>query len=29
MLMLLPILVVFLAFQKRLIGNLAIGGIKG
>jgi multiple sugar transport system permease protein len=29
MLMLIPILIVFLIFQKRLIGNLAIGGIKG
>lgn len=29
MLMLVPILVIFLIFQKRLIGNLTIGGIKG
>ena len=29
MLMLLPILVIFLVFQKRLIGNLTVGGIKG
>lgn len=29
MLMLIPVLVVFLIFQKRLIGNLAVGGIKG
>ena len=27
--MLVPILVVFLVFQKRLLGNLTIGGIKG
>jgi len=29
MLMLIPILVLFLAFHKRLLGNLTIGGIKG
>ncbi len=29
MLMLIPILAVFLVFQKKLMGNLAIGGIKG
>ncbi len=29
MLMLIPILTVFLIFQKKLMGNLAIGGIKG
>lgn len=29
MLMLVPILIVFFIFQKRLIGNLAVGGIKG
>ncbi len=29
MLMLLPILVLFLAFHKRLLGNLTVGGIKG
>ena len=28
-LMLVPILVVFLIFQKRLLGNLTVGGIKG
>ena len=27
--MLIPILVIFLIFQKRLLGNLTIGGIKG
>ena len=29
MLMLLPILAIFLVFQKKLVGNLAVGGIKG
>ena len=29
MLMLIPILALFLAFHKRLLGNLTIGGIKG
>jgi ABC transporter, permease protein len=29
MLMLIPILIVFLIFHKRLIGNLTMGGIKG
>ena len=29
MLMLIPILIVFLCFHKRLIGNLTVGGIKG
>ena len=29
MLMLLPILAIFLVFQRRLIGNLTVGGIKG
>ena len=29
MLMLVPILIVFLCFHKRLIGNLTVGGIKG
>lgn len=29
MIMFLPILAVFLVFQKRLIGNLTVGGIKG
>ena len=28
-LMLVPILVIFLIFQKRLLGNLTVGGIKG
>ncbi len=28
-LLLIPVLVLFLAFQKRLMGNLTIGGIKG
>lgn len=29
MIMFIPILVVFIVFQKRLIGNLTVGGIKG
>ena len=29
MIMLLPILAVFLVFQRRLLGNLTVGGIKG
>ena len=29
MLMLLPILAIFLVFQKKLVGNLTVGGIKG
>ena len=29
MLMLIPILVLFLCFHKRLLGNLTVGGIKG
>ena len=29
MLMLLPILVLFMCFHKRLLGNLTVGGIKG
>jgi multiple sugar transport system permease protein len=29
MLMLIPILVLFLTFHKRLLGNLTVGGIKG
>ena len=29
MLMLLPILAIFLVFQKHLIGNITVGGIKG
>lgn len=29
MIMLIPILIVFLVFQKRLLGNLTVGGIKG
>ncbi len=29
MIMLIPILIVFLVFQRRLLGNLTVGGIKG
>ena len=29
MIALVPILIIFLIFQKRLLGNLTIGGIKG
>ena len=29
MLMLIPILVLFLCFHKRLLGNLTVGGLKG
>jgi ABC-type glycerol-3-phosphate transport system permease component len=29
MLMLIPILSLFLAFHKRLLGNLTVGGLKG
>lgn len=29
MLMLVPILVIFLSFHKRLLGNLTVGGLKG
>lgn len=29
MLMLIPILVIFIIFQKKLVGNLSVGGVKG
>ena len=29
MIMLIPIMIIFLLLQKRLLGNLMVGGIKG
>lgn len=29
MLMLIPILIIFIIFQKKLVGNLSVGGVKG